>query len=322
MSLRFKSRHRPMGRLLALTALLPALALTGLGATLSATEAGAIVSPWPTQHFTFTSTASNLDGDAALINNFATNNQPGALVFATPNYDVGGICGCHDSTPTNTPIGVGYIPGSPGQWVVLHEDNTPMTANEQYNILVVPQAMPNVFRKVTSASTDFGDSSFFSNPLSDNNPNAKILISQVYNTKNAQSSGYFNNHNVGVWYDSDIKKWAIYEEDGSTMPAGLHFNILIGAANTNGGKFIVQRSAATNLDGNATHIINVMTDNDPNAFGLATHMYNPGTNPPRYSNFQAAMWYDTTTNLLAVYNWDEGSMAKAESFAVLLFPGG
>jgi hypothetical protein len=322
MSLRFKSRRRSMGRLLALTALVPALGLISLGATLSATQAGAIPSPWPTQHFTFTSTAGNIAVQSAIIDNFATNDQPGALVFATPNFDIGGVCGCHDSSPTNTPIGVGYIPGSPGHWVVFHEDNSAMTVGEEYNILVVPQAMPNVFRKVTSAATDSGDSSYFSNPLTNGNPNAKILVSQVYNTKNSASPGVYNNHNVGVWYNSTIKEWAVYEEDGSTMPAGLHFNILIGSANTNGGKFIVQRSAATNLDGDATEIISTLTDNDPNAFGMATHMYNPGTNPPRYDNNQAAMWYDSSSNLLTVYNWDEASMAKAESFAVLLFPGG
>ena len=322
MSLRFKSRHRSLGRLFALSALFPALGLVSVGTTFGATQAGAIVSPWPTQHFTLTATPGNIAVQAAVIDNYATDGQPGALVFATPNYDVGGICGCQDSTPTNTPIGVAFIPGTPGHWAVFHEDNTAMNANEQYNVLVVPQAMPNVFRKATSAATDSGDSSYFSSPLTNNNPNAKILISQVYNTKNTLGPGFYNNHNVGVWYDASVKEWAIYEEDGSTMPAGLHFNILIGSANTNGGKFIVQRSAASNLDGDATHIISAMTDNDPNAFGLATHMYNPGTNPPRFSNFQAAMWYDTSNNLLAVYNWNEASMSKAESFAVLLFPGG
>jgi hypothetical protein len=52
------------------------------GASAQAAAAGVTV----TSHFIWTATTANSSGDSTFINNFATNNRPGAILFITPNW--------------------------------------------------------------------------------------------------------------------------------------------------------------------------------------------------------------------------------------------
>ena len=76
----------------------------------AAMAAGMLVAPGiahadtQASHFIWTATSSNTSGNATLINNLATDGEPGALLFVTPNFDPGGVNGGYD----NSPIGVYY----------------------------------------------------------------------------------------------------------------------------------------------------------------------------------------------------------------------
>jgi hypothetical protein len=39
--------------------------------------------------------------------------------------------------------------------------------------------------------------------------------------------GVYNDHPVGVLYDEDVQKWAIYNRDGAPMPEGAAFNVAV-----------------------------------------------------------------------------------------------
>lgn len=43
----------------------------------------------------------------------------------------------------------------------------------------------------------------------------------------AGSQPVYNNHRTGVWYDASMARWAIFNEDGATMPVGAAFNVRI-----------------------------------------------------------------------------------------------
>jgi hypothetical protein len=49
-------------------------------------------------------------------------------------------------------------------------------------------------------------------------------VSQNFNP-NGANSGTYNNHNIGVVYVDSA--WAIYNQDGTAIPAGASFNVLV-----------------------------------------------------------------------------------------------
>ena len=79
------------------------------------------------------------------------------------------------------------------------------------------------FTQVTTAGNIAGNYSIINNPLCNGDPNAILLV-----THNDNPGGVFYgewSHAVGVFYSGSA--WWIYNEDNTTMPAGLAFNVLI-----------------------------------------------------------------------------------------------
>lgn len=80
------------------------------------------------------------------------------------------------------------------------------------------------FIQITSTLNVGGDSSYINNPLCNGDPYAMLFVTHVFNPSNGVVNSYFNK-NFGVWYAGT--EWAIYTEDGSTMPTNIAFNVLI-----------------------------------------------------------------------------------------------
>jgi hypothetical protein len=79
------------------------------------------------------------------------------------------------------------------------------------------------FTQVASAANLNGDSTIIYNTLCNGDPNAILIVTPNWNPRNGPA--YFWNHTVGVWYDGT--HWEIFNEDGTAMPAGPAFNVLI-----------------------------------------------------------------------------------------------
>lgn len=69
-----------------------------------------------------------------------------------------------------------------------------------------------------------GNSTFLDNPLLNGNPQAIISVTPNWNPG---GSGIYNNHAVGVWYDYETGRWAIFNQDRSDMPGGASFNVVV-----------------------------------------------------------------------------------------------
>ena len=67
------------------------------------------------------------------------------------------------------------------------------------------------------------NSTYLDNPLINNNPNAIVSVTQNWNP--GGGAGTYNDHPVGVWYDSSIERWAVFNQDRAAMPEGAAFNI-------------------------------------------------------------------------------------------------
>jgi hypothetical protein len=78
-------------------------------------------------------------------------------------------------------------------------------------------------QRATGANTS-GDYTVISNPLTDGNPNAILVITHNYSA-DTNSTTKYNTKPVGVYYTGS--NWAIFNEDATSMALGRAFNVLV-----------------------------------------------------------------------------------------------
>jgi hypothetical protein len=69
------------------------------------------------------------------------------------------------------------------------------------------------------------NNTYLDNSLTNDNPNVILYVTPNWNP--GGSGGTYNNHPIGVWYNSNRQKWAIFNQDGATMPEGAAFNVAV-----------------------------------------------------------------------------------------------
>ena len=69
------------------------------------------------------------------------------------------------------------------------------------------------------------NSTYLDNPLTNGRPNVVLYVTPNWNP--GGGSGTYNEHPVGVWYDSNAQRWAIFNQDREAMPEGAAFNVAV-----------------------------------------------------------------------------------------------
>jgi hypothetical protein len=69
------------------------------------------------------------------------------------------------------------------------------------------------------------NSTYLDNPLTNDNPEVILYVTQNWNP--GGSSGIYNSHPIGVWYDASRERWAIFNQDRGAMPDGAAFNVAV-----------------------------------------------------------------------------------------------
>lgn len=82
-----------------------------------------------------------------------------------------------------------------------------------------------VFTHRANPSNITDNSTYIDNPLTNEDPNVILQVTQNWNPKGGP--GTYNNHPIGVWYDSDRERWAIFNQDRAAMPDGADFNVSV-----------------------------------------------------------------------------------------------
>ena len=292
------------------------LAVTAAGAVTAATPAAGASAAGPivtvTSHFVWTATSANSRGDSTFINNLATNQRPGDLLFITHNWTQGGICGCIDDT---SPVGVWYDT-TQQKWAIFNENLSAMPAGTSFNVLVVPAASSSVF--VQTAGNPVGDSTYISSSLTNGLPGARLMITPVWNP--GGSGGTFNNHLTGVWYDPSQQKWAIFNEDQASMTPDASFNVMVGTGNSGGGTSALQTATATNINGRITFIHNSLTTGDPNEILFETPNWNPsGGVPGIYDPEPTATYWSGGASKAAIFNDNTVKMPLGAAFNLIIY---
>jgi hypothetical protein len=165
-----------------------------------------------TSVFVHKATAANIAGHITSLDHPLTNGTPNAIVFVTPNWNPGGVGAMYDDHP----VGVYYITG---KWRIFNEDGAAMPVDAAFNVYVT-KAGPGVFIHTATAGNSGGDYTILDNPLTNNNPDAIILVTQNYSP-----SGVYNPHPVGVYYSGG--RWRIFNQDITAIPANAAFNVYV-----------------------------------------------------------------------------------------------
>lgn len=307
------ARPRPPRRRLPafLLTLIAAAAFTAAaplaGASAQAATAGAAVP----SHFAWTATPANTVGDSTYISNFATNNQPGAILFITPDWNQGGVCPCVYDT---SPVGVWYNSGN-HRWAIFNENLSAMRAGASFNVLVVPSASSSVFVQTAAASNLAGYSTYINSSASNGQSGAVLMVTPVWNP--GGSRGVYNNHPIGVWYNGGNGRWAIFNEDKALMPPGASFNVMVGTAGSGGATSAVQAATSANTHGDSTYISNPATAGYPNTVVFETPNLNPGGMGGTYDARPAGIWWPGGTD--AVFNENAAPMPVGAAFDLIIY---
>jgi hypothetical protein len=233
--------------------------------------------------FVHTATAGSITGSYTDIDNALTNGHPNAIVFITPDWNPGGVCG--GCAYNNHPIGVFY---NGNKWAIFNQDLAPMPVDVAFNVFVLTAGV-GVFIHTATAGNINGDSTAIDNALTNGHPNAIVFVTPDLNPGGV-GSGTVNNHNLDVYYNTLDKQWKIFNQDSAAMPNSAAFNVLVLVPSSD---FFVHTATI----GTAPYTImdNALTNGHPNAVVFVTPNYNPGGVGGTGHNNNFGMFYAADT---------------------------
>jgi len=252
--------------------------------------------------FVHTSTVGSITHNHTVIDHPLTNNNPNAMLRVTQNFFAAGGSAFNDHR-----IGVWY---NGSAWSIFNQDLAAMPDHASFNVTVLPDHSTVLLHKATPANT-IGGSTFIDHPLTNNNPNAIVSITQNWNPGGV--GGVYNNHTVAVWYYDVFERWAVFNQDHTAVPDGASFNV---SAPSLERALFVHTADPGNIIGHWTIIDNPLSNNNPHATLSVTQNRNPGGGGGVFNNHAFGVRYSSTHSKWAIFNQDTVAMPEGASFNV------
>ena len=173
---------------------------------------------------------------------------------------------------------------------------------------VVSEAPPNddadgvSFVHTAADGNSRGDYTYLDDPRVDGDPDAVVL---------ASPTGPYG-RNIGVWFEPERRRWAIFNQDRAAVPAGSAFGVVVPRAD----RGFVHRAGPDDTFGNATYIDNPLLNGKPNAEVSLTQNWNPGGGGGVYNDHPVGALYDGDVGGWFVYNEDGAPMPEGAAFNV------
>ncbi len=189
---------------------------TGIGFNVLAPGIG--ISSW----IVTADTNDNASSNSVVIDHPKINGDTSAKLFVNSVWNLNGNSkGVYN---TNT-LGV-YYNIITKKWYIFNQDKTQkMIHGASFNIILIDKSSKlTTFTQLATGKNTASYSLTMSHPLLNNNPNAHVFTTAMWNY-NKGFSGKYNNHETGVYYDNG--RWSIYNEDLVKMDTGVAFNVLI-----------------------------------------------------------------------------------------------
>lgn len=170
------------------------------------------------QQFVHTSTKenNNCNGDCTLLDIPELNNNPAAIIWATPILDKGLNLNPH-------PIGVYYFRN---QWNIFNLDQRALPAGARFNVEYVARPDDNHFRFVVTKDNIQQDGSvLIDHPALNNNPDAQFQYFLNWNP--AELSGPNNRDEVKAQFNNDAGKWYFSNVSKKPLYLRVAYNIIL-----------------------------------------------------------------------------------------------
>ncbi len=212
--------------------------------------------------YVHTATAANITSNWTVIDIPAINGNPNAGVVYVHTWNPNGL----PSVYNNNVTGLWY---DGAHWTIYNEDSSAMTEGSHYMVYVADD--PNsVITHVSNAGNQGSFGAFttvIDNPLMNGlNPGPYAVMSHYFNP-----NGVYNPQNFGFYYDTDLDKRGIYDENATpSIPDGAAFKILI---NGQGSTRFTHIATAGNISGHTTTIDNAALNGNPNATFVFNHYW-------------------------------------------------
>lgn len=260
--------------------------------------------------------SGNIFANSTYLDHPASNGKPDAIVFATP------VRLPDSEAPDNArPIGVWYD-AERERWAVYNQDRAPMPEGASFNVTISEKPTTPaggegaaVFVHRAASENVAANSTYIDHPLGNDNPDAFLSVTPNWNPDGG--AGVYDDHPIGVWYDAERKKWAVYNQDRAPMPEGASFNVAVSekpadAAGVTGAS--IHRATLENTVGDSTYVD--ISGGGASGAMLVTPNWNPGGGAGTYDNHPVGVRYDPGRERWAIYNLDGAPMPEGAAFNV------
>jgi hypothetical protein len=172
-----------------------------------------------------TANSANILGNCTVIDDPVTNDNPNALVFVTHNWNPGGGSGRYN----NHNLGVSY---NGSRWTIFNQDGAAMRSGLNFTVQALGYYGDNGLIVHTASAFNMpgprANYTWIDSPLTDSDPRtlAFVLITPNANPGSRVGTTYVFPP-IGVWYDANHRKWSIFYQDGTPIPFGTSFNVLV-----------------------------------------------------------------------------------------------
>jgi hypothetical protein len=173
--------------------------------------------------FIHRATDENSRGDYTYISDPSIDADQNALVLVSPTSDQENL----GTASYKHNIGVWYEAGA-RKWAIFNQDRAAVPAGATFKV-VVPRASAKFVHHSGLVNTA-GNYTYLDDQLTNGEPDVVLSVTQNWNPGGGR--GVYNDHPVGTVYDAQVKRWAVYNRDGASIPKGAAFNIAVSAGAT------------------------------------------------------------------------------------------
>ena len=117
------------------------------------------------------------------------------------------------------------------KWAIFNQDRSAIPRGATFEVIV--PAASETFVHLARITNTAENATYLDNALTDSNPHAEISVTNNWNPGGGR--GIYNDHSIGVMNDEDLRKWAIYNRDGVSIPDGAAFNLTVAGSAESGG---------------------------------------------------------------------------------------
>lgn len=153
-----------------------------------------------------------------------------------------------------------------------------------------------------------GDYTYLDDPDLNGDPNAVVFAAPT----SARGGGGDYDRNVGVWFEPEARKWAIFNQDLAPVPEGATFQVVIPPESER----FVHTATSENASESGTYLDNPLVNGKPDAALSVTQNWNPGGGEGVYNDRAVGVRYDAGSEAWEIYNEDGSALPEGASFNV------